>query len=108
VKGVSGKNGRVMGAMLLVLRAVALFEGRRLFALRMQMVAGAVVGDDAFPVIVGLAFLVLGGDFLFRSRRPAPGVSWREGAVRSRMLWSGAMLVANCAAVPYLGYTLST
>jgi putative tricarboxylic transport membrane protein len=108
MQGVSGKDGRVMGAILLVLGAVALFEGQRLFALRTQMVAGAVVGDDTLPVIVGLAFVLLGGYFLLLFRRPASSVSFPKGPVRDRMLWSGVVLVVYCAAVPYLGYTLST
>jgi hypothetical protein len=82
VNGVSRKDGRVMGAILLVLGAVALFEGQRLFALRTQMVAGAVVGDDTLPVLVGLAFIVLGGYFLLLFRLPASSVSFPKGPVR--------------------------
>ena len=36
------------------------WEGWRLHALSTQMVAGAVVGDDTFPDIVGAALLLLG------------------------------------------------
>jgi hypothetical protein len=108
VKEAGAKDGKVIGGVFVVLGAAALLEGRRLYALREQMVAGAVVGDDTFPLVVGLAFLVLGGHFLFLARDRALPVGFGQGAVRRRMLWSGAVLIAYSAAVPYLGYTVST
>jgi hypothetical protein len=48
----------VVGGILVVLGLFALWEGWRLHALRTQMVAGAVVGDDTFPLIVGAALLL--------------------------------------------------
>lgn len=108
MKGAGAKDGRVLGGIFVVLGGVALLEGRRLYALREQMVAGAVVGDDTFPMVVGLAFLVLGGHFLFLARDRALEVSFGQGAARRQMLWSGAVLIAYSAAVPYLGYTAST
>ena len=53
-------EGRVVGAVLVLLGILSLREGWRLHALRTQMVAGAVVGDDTFPDIVGAALLLLG------------------------------------------------
>ena len=51
----------VVGTLLIILGVAALVEARRLHALREAMVAGAVVGDDTFPLIVGVAMVVLGG-----------------------------------------------
>ena len=68
-------DGRIVGAILVVLGALALREGRRLSVLRETLVAGAVVGDDTFPMIVGAALAVLGVYLVFAAppaRRPVP------------------------------------
>jgi hypothetical protein len=51
---------RVVGGILVLLGVVALIEAHRLAALREDMVAGAVVGDDTFPWIIGASFFLLG------------------------------------------------
>ena len=53
-------DGRIVGAIIALLGVLAVREGRRLYVLRETLVAGAVVGDDTFPMIVGGALLVLG------------------------------------------------
>ena len=59
---------RITGGVLVLLGAVALLEAHRLAALREEMVAGAVVGDDTFPWIIGGSFLILGLYVLFVAR----------------------------------------
>jgi putative tricarboxylic transport membrane protein len=99
---------RVAAGILLLLGVVALSEARRLSALREEMVAGAVVGDDTFPWIVGTSLLLLGLYALFAARWPATRVSFSSGAERRQLLTSAGALAAYCIITPYLGYTVST
>lgn len=99
---------RAAGGVLVLLGLVALSEARRLAALREEMVAGAVVGDDSFPWIIGATLLLLGLYVLFVARWPVTPVSFPAGAARRRMLTSAGTLAAYYVITPYLGYTLST
>jgi putative tricarboxylic transport membrane protein len=94
--------------ILVLLGALALREGRRLSVLRETLVAGAVVGDDTFPMIVGAALAVLGVYLLFAAPPPSARVELPRGDVRARMLAGAAMLVAYWILVPWLGYTGGT
>ena len=78
-----GRNQRwVMACVLIALGVVALAEGWRLHALRTQLVAGAVVGDDTVPLITGVALIVLG--ILVAAVAPPQSVkvTWPSGAQR--------------------------
>lgn len=97
----------VVGALLVVLGAAALLEARRLHGLREAMVAGAVVGDDTFPLVLGAAMVMLGMLCLV-VRLPSARVSVPAGAARAQMLGSGAVLAAYWMILPTVGYTLST
>jgi len=99
---------RVAGVVLVLLGAVALAEARRLGGLREEMVAGAVVGDDTFPWIIGAACVLLGVYAVFLARWPSARVSFPTGEERRQFLTSAGALVAYCVVAPYLGYTLST
>lgn len=101
-------DGRIVGVILVVLGALALREWRRLSVLRETLVAGAVVGDDTFPMIVGAALAVLGVYLLLAPPRPSACVELPRGDVRARMLAGGATLVAYWVLAPWLGYTAST
>ena len=103
-----GREGRVVGGMLVLLGILALWEGWRLHALRTQMVAGAVVGDDTFPLIVGAALLLLGASILFVAKPPQVKVARPSGEPRMRMILGAGVLAAYWVIVPYLGYTGST
>jgi Tripartite tricarboxylate transporter TctB family len=103
-----GREGRVVGGMLVVLGIFSLWEGWRLHALRTQMVAGAVVGDDTFPVIVGAALLLLGASILFVVKLPRLKIVRPSGEPRMRMILGAGVLAAYWLIVPYLGYTGST
>ncbi|MBI4610603.1 MAG: tripartite tricarboxylate transporter TctB family protein [Candidatus Rokubacteria bacterium] len=100
-------DGKVVGGILIVLGILALVEGRRIYALREQMVAGAVVGDDTFPILVGLALLLLGGAAAF-TRLPSVKVTLPQRVERARMLWGAGLLAGYWLILPYLGYTGST
>ena len=99
---------RVTGAVLVLLGAVAVIEARRLAALREEMVAGAVVGDDTFPWIIGGSFIILGLYALFVARWPVTHVSFPTGVERRQLLSSVGALAAYYVITPYLGYTLGT
>jgi hypothetical protein len=97
----------VVGALMIVLGVGAVVEARRLHALREAMVAGAVVGDDTFPLIVGAGMILL-GVLCVTLRMPAVRVTLPTGTARARMLGGGMLLVANWAMLPSFGYTAST
>lgn len=107
MRGVRLSDGRVVGGILILLGALAIMEGRRIYALREQMVAGAVVGDDTFPIIIGLALILLGGAAAF-TRLPSAKVTFPQGAERARMLWGAGLLAVYWLITPSLGYTGST
>jgi hypothetical protein len=99
---------RIVGIGLILLGLLALWEGWRLYGLRTEMVAGAVVGDDTFPVIVGAA-LVLFGATAAVLHPPAPvKVTFPHGVQRGRRFASAALLVGYWLIVPHLGYTAAT
>jgi hypothetical protein len=106
----SGPQGErwVAGTILAVLGGVALAEAYRLRTLRTTLVAGAVVGDDTFPMIVGLALAALGVTVLGLTGLPSVRIDLPRGPVRARMLWAAGVLAAYWAILPYVGYTGST
>jgi hypothetical protein len=98
----------VAGGVLVLLGAGALLEAHRLAALREEMVAGAVVGDDTFPWIIGASLFLLGLYAVFVARWPVTHVTFPTGAERRQLLTSAGALAAYYVITPYLGYTLST
>jgi len=103
-----GTEGRWVGGTLVLLGVLSLWEGWRLYALRTEMVAGAVVGDDTFPLIVGGGMLLLGAGILFVARLPQVKVAAPYGEPRKRMILGAGVLAAYWVILPYLGYTGST
>jgi hypothetical protein len=99
---------RVTGAILVLLGVVALIEARRVAALREEMVAGAVVGDDTFPWIIGGALVLLGLYALCLARWAPANVTLPGGPARRQFLKTAGALAAYWAITPYLGYTVST
>lgn len=99
---------RVAGAVLILLGALALGEARRLSTLREEMVAGAVVGDDTFPWVVGAALVALGLHALLAARWPALPPRFPAGAERRQLVATAGVLGVYYAIMPYLGYTLGT
>ena len=99
---------RIAGGILVLLGAVALLEARRLAALREEMVAGAVVGDDTFPRLIGLALLLLGLYVLTLARWAKAPVIVPGMVERRQLAGSAGALLVYYVITPYLGYTLST
>ena len=98
----------VTGGILIALGLLALLEAHRLAALREEMVAGAVVGDDTLPRLVGLALLLLAAYVLVLARWPAPRARFPRGPAGRRIVAGAGALVAYYVAAPLAGYTLST
>lgn len=98
----------VAGALLLLLGALALREAWRLASLREEMVAGAVVGDDTFPWLVGASLVAMGLHTLVLARWPGAHARFPAGAERRQVVGSAAALGAYYVVAPHLGYTLST
>ena len=98
----------MVGGALVLLGILSLWEGWRLHALRTQMVACAVVGDDTFPTLVGAALLLLGASILLVVKLPQVKVARPYGAPRMRMILGAGVLAAYWLIVPYLGYTAGT
>ncbi len=101
-------DGRLVGAILVVLGALGIREARRLSLLRESLVAGAVVGDDTFPMIVGAALLLLGGYLVLVAPPPSARVVFPAGPLRRQMLGGAATLIGYWLLVPWLGYTAGT
>jgi hypothetical protein len=99
---------RLAGGALLALGGFALYEGARLVGLRNEMLAGAVVGDDTLPLLVGVALVLLGGYLLLAGRVQAVRPQFPDAPTSRRMLGSALALAGYCAAMPHLGYTAST
>jgi len=99
---------RIAGGVLVLLGAVALLDARRLASLREEMVAGAVVGDDTFPRIIGAGLVLLGLFAIFLARWTVHHVTVPARAERRQLVGSAGALIAYYVITPYLGYTLST
>src|SRR3972149_1846449 len=99
------QRARVVGGGLIVLGSLSLGEGWRLYGLRTQMVAGAVVGDDTFPLIVGASMVALGVLAAFVTAPATLRVVFPYGEPRGRMLVTGALLVVYWLPPPPPGAT---
>ena len=106
--GEGGRQRWAAGAALIGLGGLALVEGWRLHALRTQMVAGAVVGDDTLPLLVGAALLAFGVLVAVVAPPPSVKVTWPAGPQRAQMLAAAGLLLAYWFMLPYVGYTGST
>jgi hypothetical protein len=102
------RDACVVGGALVVLGAFAVVEGRRLYELRESLVAGAIVGDDTFPLVVGIALIALGVYLVIAAPPPAARITLPSGPVRTRMLVGAGLLVLYWLVVPRLGYTAAT
>jgi putative tricarboxylic transport membrane protein len=95
---------RVAGGLFMLLGVVSLAEAWRLRPLRM----GEVVGDDTFPTLLGLGFLLLGALLVFVIKPQEMKVSWPKGKTAVQMLEAAVAMVVYWLVLPYLGYAIST
>ena len=92
----------------MLLGILGLLEARRLAAYREEIVAGAIVGDDTFPLIIGASLLLLGLYTIFVARWSTQPVQFPVSTARHKLVASVGALCAYCIVMPYLGYTVST
>jgi putative tricarboxylic transport membrane protein len=95
---------RVGGVIFMLLGVVALLEARRLRPMRMR----AAVGDDIFPMILGVVLLLLGALMAFVVKTPPLKVDFPRKEIARRMIASLACLFGYWALLPVLGYVPST
>lgn len=95
---------RVGGAIFMLLGVVSLLEARRLHPMRMR----EAVGDDIFPMILGMVLLVLGTLMTFIVKTSPLKVNFPEKEIARRMIASLACLFGYWAILPILGYAPST
>ena len=88
----------------MLLGAVSLMEARRLRPMRMR----AAVGDDIFPMILGVVLLALGALMTFVVMAPAVMVEFPKKEIATRMIASAACLFGYWALLPILGYAPAT
>ena len=95
---------RVGGAIFILLGVIALLEARRLRPMRMR----AAVGDDIFPMILGVVLLLLGALMAFVVTTPPLKVDFPRKEIARRMIASLACLFGYWALLPVFGYVPST
>ena len=95
---------RFGGALFLILGVASLLESTRLRPLRIR----DAVGDDTFPLILGVVLVILGGLMAFVLKPRPIQVTFPRGAIARRMAGSMASLFGYWAALPYLGYVPTT
>ena len=95
---------RVGGAIFMLLGVVSLLEARRLRPMRMR----AAVGDDIFPLILGMALLILGALMTFVVKSPPLKVDFPKKEIAGKMIASLTCLLGYWALLPLLGYTPGT
>ena len=88
----------------MLLGVVSLLEAHRLRPMRMR----EAVGDDIFPMILGVALLILGALMTFVVKAPPPQVQFPEKKIARSMIASLACLFGYWALLPFLGYVPST
>lgn len=88
----------------MLLGVVSLLEARRLRPMRMR----AAVGDDIFPMILGIVLLILGALMTFVVKTPPLKVDFPKKEVARKMIASLACLFGYWALLPILGYVPST
>ncbi len=102
LKRLSGE--RAIGFIFIFLGAISLVESFRLRPLRMR----DAVGDDTFPLILGVVLLALGILKTFVVRGPVRKVVFPKGKVARKIIGSMGMLFVYWAFLGFLGYVIST
>ena len=102
LKRLSGE--RAIGFIFILLGAISLVESFRLRPLRMR----DAVGDDTFPLILGVVLLALGILKAFVLTEVPRKVMFPQGRVARKIIGSIVTLFAYWACLSYLGYVIST
>jgi hypothetical protein len=66
---------RVAGGIFIIMGIIALIEGWRLYPMRTR----AIVGDEAFPLVIGFVMVGLGGILTISPMQAKKRVTWPKG-----------------------------
>jgi putative tricarboxylic transport membrane protein len=95
---------RIAGVVFIFLGVISLIESFRLRPLRIR----DAVGDDTFPLILGVVLLALGILKTFIIREPHRQVTFPRGRLARKIIGSMATLFVYWACLEFLGYLVST
>ena len=95
---------RIAGAIFIFMGALSLTESLRLRTLRIR----DAVGDDTFPLILGVVLLGLGILKTFMIKEPARPIILPRGKVARKIIGSIVTLFAYWGCLEFLGYLVST
>lgn len=95
---------RIAGAIFIFLGAISLIESFRLRTLRIR----DAVGDDTFPLILGVVLLGLGILKTFIIKEPSRQIIFPRGKVARKIIVSMVTLFAYWGCLEFLGYLVST
>ena len=95
---------RIGGGVFVFLGIMALAEGWRLYPMRSRGIAS----DEAFPILLGVVMVGLGGSLALFSKPQKRPVSWPKGRQRILLLEAGLTLILYWVMLPRLGFPVST
>jgi putative tricarboxylic transport membrane protein len=95
---------RVAGGIFIIMGIIALIEGWRLYPMRTR----AIVGDEAFPLVIGFVMVGLGGILTISPMQAKKRVTWPKGKQAVVMAEGAAILILYWLLLPYLGFPVST
>lgn len=94
---------RVAGGMFVVLGLMSLLEGWRLYPLRR-----GVVGDQTFPLVLGVVMVGLGASLALFPPPAKKRPTWPEKAEAILMAEGAGFLVLYWIVLPFLGFPVAT
>jgi len=97
------KADRVAGGIFIVMGIVAFVEGWRLIPMR----ARGVVGDDTFPLVLGVVMIILGAMLVFFPAPAKKAVTWPKGAQAALMLKGFIALALFWSLLKYIGFPMA-
>jgi putative tricarboxylic transport membrane protein len=95
---------RIAGAIFVVMGIVCLVEGWRMFPMRTR----GIVGDEAFPIVLGVVMVGLGGILALFPKPQKQPVFWPKGKQALVMAESVVILVLYWFLMKYLGFPVGT
>jgi putative tricarboxylic transport membrane protein len=95
---------RVAGGIFIAMGIIALAEGWRLYPMRTR----GIVGDEAFPLVLGIVMVGLGATLALFSTPAKKRVTWPKGKQAVVMAEGAVILVLYWLLLPYVGFPIST
>ena len=95
---------RIAGSIFVIMGIVCLVEGWRMFPMRTR----GIVGDEAFPLVLGFIMVGLGGVLALFPKPQKRSVSRPKGKQALVMAEGGAILVLYWLLLRYLGFPTGT